>query len=208
MKDDEALYAQAGIELVNNPNQGLLVKCTTQFPNDPNQAKAEYVKVRVKQMKEDQALELERKKREKKKRKRKERDQRIKEEDEKRDNLFKRDFSQEKLAESKKVLSDSDKWWHVFIRDNDLFGWLVFGMGVSWFLFSGRTLHIYFPDWWDWVKLGIVFGGPCLIWLAGLIIYECISATYSSAKIYVETSKKLGMDKSTEAPKQLTVKDD
>ena len=56
MKDDEVLYAQAGIELVNNPNQRLLVKCTTQFPNNPNQAKAEYVRVRVEQMKKDRHL--------------------------------------------------------------------------------------------------------------------------------------------------------
>lgn len=58
MKEDEALYAQAGTELANNPNKGLLVKCTTQFPNDPNQAQAEYVKVRVEQMKKDIVLEI------------------------------------------------------------------------------------------------------------------------------------------------------
>ena len=48
---DEYFYALAGAELAKNPKQGLLVKCGTKFPNDANKAKAEYIKIRVKQLK-------------------------------------------------------------------------------------------------------------------------------------------------------------
>jgi cyclophilin family peptidyl-prolyl cis-trans isomerase len=50
---DEKFYEIAGAELVNNPNKGLFIKCTTKFPNDSKQAQAEYVKIRVQQLKED-----------------------------------------------------------------------------------------------------------------------------------------------------------
>ena len=54
---DEDFYALAGAELVKNPNQGLLVKCGTKFPNDANKAKAEYIKIRVEQLKAEEEQE-------------------------------------------------------------------------------------------------------------------------------------------------------
>ena len=210
MKDDEALYAQAGIELVNNPNQGLLVKSTTQFPNDPNQAKAEYIRVRVEQMKEDLALELERKKREKKERESKKRDielqveARRKKQSEKQ--FFIQCFTQQKLAECQKIVS---------IYDGKVFtNWLSNKYGVpiyvAWIFVSmcipGAYADYSAVGWWDRYDLVFLL---CIGW-SGLVVavsfflgnyFANREVKYWNAREYLTKAGRFGLDKSTEDPK-------